>query len=194
MNTDASASGMNRQQKILCVILLLPFLLTLSQVFGPKNFLPHLEVARASVYVSAALASIVSVWIAWLLRTGKINKDPLWHSHSFGKKCITVVGCPLMLWMIYHTSIGYAGPRIWTVLNSETRTVEYLVTTYRGGGRYSCNYQLESDQLDPVLFEVCVSRELWYQLPDRPFLATFQVEQSALGMTFEKFWVNRETR
>lgn len=185
MKKASLTSGMNRHQKILCGILLPPIILAVPLIFGPKNFCPSPEVAKISVYLSAVFAAAVSLWAGRLLYTGKINPDPQWYSIGRAKKCLVFIGCPLLLWSLYHSAIGYTIPRMWTMLDSETRTVKYQVTKYLGGGRYSCSYQLENDHLDRLYFEICVPRDFWDRLPDQPFVATFKVKQSSLGMTFE---------
>lgn len=162
-----------------------PIILAVPLIFGPKNFCPSPEVAKISVYLSAVFAAAVSLWAGRLLYTGKINPDPQWYSIGRAKKCLVFIGCPLLHWSLYHSAIGYTIPRMWTMLDSETRTVKYQVTKYLGGGRYSCSYQLENDHLDRLYFEICVPRDFWDRLPDQPFGATFKVRQSSLGMTFE---------
>jgi|TARA_R110002072_G_scaffold290376_2_gene458024 hypothetical protein len=176
---------MNRHQKILCVILLPPIILAVPQIFGPKNFCPDPEVATIALYLSAFVAFAVSLWTGYLWHTGKINPAPQWYSLGRAKKYLAFISCPLLLWSVLHLSFGYTIPRIWTMLDSETRMVKYEVTKYRGGGRHSCSYQLENDHLDRLYFEICVPKDFWYRLPDRRFIATFKVEQSSLGMTFE---------
>lgn len=190
MKRTALKSGMNRHQKVLCVILLPLVILAVPQIFGPKNFCPDPEVATIALYLSAFVTFAVSLWAGFLLHTGKITPDPQWHSLGRGKKCLAFIGCPFLLWIMCHLSFGYTVPRIWTILDSETRTVAYQVTKNRGGGRHSCSYQLENDQLDRMYFEICVPRDFWYRLPDGPFIATFNVDQSPLGMTFKGTGVN----
>ncbi len=190
MKRTGLKSSMNRHQKVLCAILLPMVILSVPQIFGPKNFCPDLEVAKIALYLSAFITFLVSLWARYLLHTGKITPDPQWHSFGLSKKCLTFIGCPLLLWMMCHLSFGYTIPRIWTMLSSETLTVAYQVTKYRGGGRHSCSYQLENDQLDRMYFQICVPRDFWYRLPDGPFIAMFKVEQSPLGMTFKGSGVN----
>lgn len=185
MKRASLTSRMNRHQKILCAILLPPIILAVPQIFGPKNFCPAPEIATIALYLSAFVALAVSLWAGYLLHTGKITPAPHWYSLGRAKKCLTFVSCPLLLWSMCHLSFGYTIPRIWTMLDSETRTVKYQVTKYRGGGRHSCSYQLENDHLDRMYFEICVPRDFWYRMPDRPFIATFKVEQSSLGMAFK---------
>lgn len=189
MSTTASKPLMNRQQKILCFTQLPLFVIAVIYTFSPKNFLPDAQVARVSVFLSAALAVGVSVWAASHVRRGTLDPQSVWKSYGRTRKCLLVIGMPLLLWGVNHLSFAYALPRLWTMIHSEPRVISYEVSRYRGGGRYSCTYQIQSDQLDPLYFELCVPKTFWNQLPDQPFVATFRVDQSSLGMTFEETWV-----
>jgi hypothetical protein len=185
MKRASLKSGMNGYQKVLCAILLPLIILAVPHIFGPKNFFPYPTVATVALYLSAFVSLAVCLWAGYLLHTGKITPALQWYSFGRARKCLVVISCPLMLWLMSYLSFGYTIPRIWTMLDSETNTVKYLVTKYRGGGRYSCDYQLESDHLKRIYFEICLPEDFWYRLPDHPFIATFKVEESSLGMTFE---------
>ncbi|OJS99530.1 hypothetical protein [Marinobacter nauticus] len=97
MKRTGLKSSMNRHQKVLCAILLPMVILSVPQIFGPKNFCPDPEVATIALYLSAFVAFLVSLWAGYLLHTGKITPDPQWHSFGLSKKCLTFIGCPLLL-------------------------------------------------------------------------------------------------
>ncbi|MEA1081013.1 hypothetical protein [Marinobacter qingdaonensis] len=173
------------QQHLLHSILIAIAILGGFPIVGPKNFLPAPWVCTLSLYLSATSVLLFSGWVIYLARTRKINPGHPWHQYSRIKKGLTLVSCPLILWVMLHLAMGYSLPRLWTSLVSEPAIVQYQVTRTLGSGRYSCDHQLSLDKFDSFAFEFCLPEKFWHRLPDAPFIATFKVNSSHLGTTFE---------
>lgn len=187
MNTDAPIPGLNRQQKFLCATQLILLFLGGVYFFFPKNFLPSRKVESITLLLSAILAVGASIWGAVLFRKGLFGANSEWRRYRLSKKFGMVIAIPFMFGMFNYNALGYTLPRIWTMIHSEPALVTYKVTRIWDTGRNACTYQVGSSELDGINFELCVTKEIWNRLPEHPFVATFKVEQSSLGMTFEEF-------
>lgn len=116
---------------------------------------------------------------------GEQKPNPEWYAYSRKMKYVAILAAPFLVLFFNYVAIGYTLPHLVTRVIGEPDSIEYEVVRDRGGGRYSCKFQLINDDMTVPFVQLCVSEGTWNRLPGIPFTAEFSVQKSSLGMIFK---------
>lgn len=184
--------GVSGFEKINNTVFSIPALLMLVNAFGLRNFLPDPSFQHFSLLIAVGVTVWMAIWLLYGRSVGELKPTAKWYTYSRKKRCVAILAAPFLITLFNYVAIGYTLPHLVTRAMGEPGTVAYEVVRDRGGGRYSCEYQITNDEMKVPFFELCVSEGIWNRLPDIPFRAEFSVKKSSLGTIFKEIRVKEK--
>lgn len=143
------------------------------------DFIPSTAWFRWGSYLSVTGTLLLTTYLYWGFGTGRMKMQ---EGVSRLKKAFALLVLPFLIFGAIWMVVVYALADFYTLAFGGQNNESVLLFKERGGGRYSCQYQLKGESLERVFPDhICISSSAYDALPSYPITATLEGKISILG-------------
>ena len=175
--------GDSKYHKLISAYIVIPSLPAFIHIVFIRSFLPNESTLITSMYLALLFTLAFVLIIYFYTKTNRWKPTKAWYNFSLKKKVGTFVSGVLLLFSSTWVTTGYAIPYLYTSLLHKNSN-EIIVTQKhtRSGNIGDCSYTLSNDKMDKWLFQICINKEFYNQLPEVVNEVIIYKKTSSLGV------------
>lgn len=149
-------------------------------VYGAwTSFVPSAFWLRWGTYLSVTATLLLTTYLYWGFGTGRMKMQ---EGASKLKKVFALFFLPLLIFGAIWMVTVHALADFYTLAFGSQNSESVLLVKERGGGRYTCRYQLKGQSLEPAFpNHICISDSAYEALSSYPTTFTLDGKISILG-------------
>ena len=151
-----------------------------------RSFIPDPWYFDLAYKFSIFLALATVLYIVFLLQKEIIEPASKWYTQSLFKRLLAAAFFPIIIYLIYFLNLVHLYPLLYTDEFGEKVKKTVFMVKHKGNSngrfpKWSCDYYLRPHNSKNFLFQLCISKNRYLNLPDQKFKANLEAKQSSLG-------------
>jgi hypothetical protein len=185
--------GDSKYHKLISAYIGIPSLPAFIHIVFIRSFLPNETTLTVSMYLALVFTLLFVLIIYFFTKINRWKPTKAWYNFTLKKKIgLFIFGVSLQFSSIWVTT-GYAIPFVYTSL-IHTSSSEIIVSQKhtRSGNIGDCGYTLSNNKMEKWLFQICISKNFYNQLPDVVNEVIIYKKTSSLGFIVSKVAIYEE--